>query len=100
LLAYQADIAKFEKAGAQVLGISVDSRETNTAFAKNLGITFPVLSDDKSVAREYGVLMPLIHLAKRTTLVIDSKGIIRHVDRGGAAIGTHGAQQACSLVKK
>jgi thioredoxin-dependent peroxiredoxin len=98
LLAYQADIAKFEQAGAEVIGISVDSRATNTAFAKDLGVKFPILSDEsKAVSRDYGVLMPLIRLAKRTTFVIDRQGIIRHIERGGDAIGTEGAQQACSL---
>ena len=83
-----------------MLGISVDSPSTNATFARDLGITFPILSDDKSVSRNYGVLMPLIHLAKRTTFVIDPDGIIRHIDRGSEAIGTEGAQQACSLLRK
>ena len=59
-MAYQADIAKFEKAGAQALGISVDSRAKNQAFAEELGITFPILSDEaKTVSKQYGVLSAL-----------------------------------------
>jgi hypothetical protein len=77
-MAYQADIAKFEQAGAQVLGISVDSRDKNRAFAQELGVRFPILSDEaKTVSQQYGVLIPLIRLAKRTTFIIDERGIIR-----------------------
>jgi peroxiredoxin Q/BCP len=98
LKAYQADIAKFEAAGAQVLGISVDSREKNKAFAESLGVKFPILSDeDKRVSRAYGVLIPLLRLAHRVTLVIDKQGIIREIIKGGAAVSPAGALKACSL---
>src|SRR5437868_4580328 len=39
------DFAAFETAGAQILGISVDSAWTHLAFAKKLGITYPLLAD-------------------------------------------------------
>src|SRR5438128_1116536 len=41
----QKHIGEFETAGAVVYGISVDSHHSNTAFARSLGITFPLLSD-------------------------------------------------------
>lgn len=83
-----------------MIGISVDSREKNKAFAEKIGAKFPILSDEqKTVSRDYGVLMPLIRLAKRTTFVIDSDGVIRHIDRGGAAIDPESAGEACSLLE-
>ena len=83
-----------------MVGISVDSPSRNKAFAKALGVTFPILSDErKTVSREYGVLMPVIRLAKRTTFVIDKDGAIRHIDRGGEAADPDSARQACSLLE-
>ena len=83
-----------------MIGISVDSQSRNKAFAKALGVTFPILSDErKTVSREYGVLMPVIRLAKRTTFVIDKDGAIRHIDRGGEAADPDSARQACSLLE-
>jgi len=82
-----------------VVGISVDSPSRNKAFAQALGAAFPILSDEgKTVSREYGVLMPVIRLAKRTTFVIDKEGVIRHIDKGGEAADPDGARQACSLL--
>ena len=43
--AYQADIAKFEATDTQVFGMSVDSVPANREFAKQIGVTFPLLSD-------------------------------------------------------
>ncbi len=97
-MAYQADIAKFEKAGAQVIGISVDSRDTNKAFAQELGIKFPILSDEsKTVSKQYGVLIPLIRFAKRTTFLIDKNGIVRAIQKGGEAADPANALEACSM---
>src|SRR3974377_2457735 len=97
-MAYQADIAKFEKAGAQVIGISVDSRDTNKAFAQELGIKFPILSDEaKTVSKQYGVLIPLVRLAKRTTFLIDEQGIVRVIQKGGEAADPKNALGVCTL---
>ena len=99
MLAYQADIANFEEAGAQVIGISVDSAKRNKAFADELHITFPVLSDEsKAVTREYGVLYPLLRVAKRVTFVIDRQGLIREVTEGGDAADPNKREQSCSLL--
>ncbi|MBI4167209.1 MAG: redoxin domain-containing protein [Acidobacteria bacterium] len=82
------------------MGISVDSRERNKAFAQSLGVTFPILSDEaKTVSRAYDVLMPIIRWAKRVTFVIDKQGVIREVIKGGAAIDPAGALAACSIHK-
>ena len=82
-----------------MVGISVDSPSRNKAFAQALGVTFPILSDQgKTVSRQYGVLMPVIRLAKRTTFVIDKEGVIQHIDKGGEAADPDAARQACSLL--
>jgi len=83
-----------------VIGISVDPASRNKAFAAELGITFPVLSDEsKAVSRQYGVLYPLIRVAKRVTFVIDRQGVIRQIKEGGEAADPAKTAQACSLIK-
>lgn len=96
--AYQDGLAGFEDSGAQVLGISVNKPETNRSFAEKLGLTFPLLCDtEKKVSRQYGVLS-LLRVAKRTTFVIDAQGVIRHIDRGSAAMDPARTRQVCSLI--
>ncbi len=98
--AYQADIAKLEAADTQVLGISVDSTAANAAFAKDAGVTFPLLSDtSKQVSTSYGVLNRLLRFANRTTFVVDKQGIIQHIDSGGGAVDPTGAVAVCSRLK-
>ncbi len=98
--AYQGDIAKFVSAGAQILGISIDSPERNRKFAQEIGATFPLLSDpEKTTAKAYGVLSFTHLFANRVTFVIDRGGIIRHIDEGSAAMNPGSALQACGLAE-
>ena len=53
----------------------------------------------KNVSREYGVLIPLVRKASRTTFIIDKRGIIQNIQKGGEAIDPDNAQQACSLLE-
>jgi len=68
-------MAQFEKAGAVVYGISVDSHHANAAFARSLNLTFPLLSDWKHEASAaYGVLLPESGYSGRATFVIGRDG--------------------------
>jgi peroxiredoxin len=99
--AYQADIAKFGETETQVFGISVDSVPANTRFAKDLGVTFPLLSDFKrTVVKDYGIFNEAQGFGNRATFVVDKEGIIRHVEEGRTAIDPSAAYQACSMLKK
>ncbi len=61
---------------------SVDDPETNRRFAESLAADFPILADpDKKVAEAYGVLMPVVRVAKRWTFYIGADGKILYVDR-------------------
>lgn len=83
-----------------MLGISVDSVPTNHAFAKQIGITFPLLSDfQRKVSEEYGVLNPEHGFANRTTFVISKDGIIQHIDKQAEALNPNGAMQSCSMME-
>jgi mycoredoxin-dependent peroxiredoxin len=99
LKAYQADIAKFETTDTQVFGMSVDSVPANREFAKQLGITFPILSDFKrTVVKDYGVFNEEQGFGNRATFVIDKEGIIRHIDEGNTAIDPSSVVEACNVL--
>lgn len=79
-----------EAAHAQVLGVSVDWPGANQAWAREMGITYPLLSDlSRAVPRAYGVLydapqmvespkqLPLYLRAKGAWFVIDTRGVVR-----------------------
>ena len=98
--AYQADIAKFEQTGTQVLGISVDSSPANKVFAKQEGLTFPLLSDfQRIVSKDYGILNDTYGFANRTTFVVDKEGVIQHIEKDKEALDPSGAHAACSLLE-
>jgi peroxiredoxin len=68
-------VPAFEQAGAAVYGISVDSHHANAAFARSLGLTFPLLSDWKhEVSAAFGVLLPEAGYSGRATFVIGKDG--------------------------
>jgi peroxiredoxin len=98
--AYQAGLAKFEATDTQVFGISVDSVPANREFAKQNGITFPLLSDfaKRSVVKDYGLFSEEGGYGNRATFVIDKKGIIQHIDEGRVAIDPTGAAEACNIL--
>ncbi len=78
----------------------MDSSPANAAFAKQEGLTFPLLSDfQRTVSKEYGILNEKYGFANRTTFVIDKDGVIQHVDKDKVAIDPSGAYQACSLLE-
>lgn len=55
--------------------MSVDSRFANKAFAEQIGVTFPLLSDwGGEVSRKYGVYNPDYKAARRVTYLIDKQG--------------------------
>ncbi len=80
---YEAELARFEEADAQVLGISVDSTFTNAEWAKSLGVeNVPLLSDfwpHGRVAQAYGVLRTDGY-AERVIFIIDRQGVVRYID--------------------
>jgi peroxiredoxin len=76
---YEADLSRFEEHDTQVLGVSVDSVPSNTAWAKSLGgISYDLLSDFEpkgEVARKFGAYRPEGY-AERALFVIDKEGRI------------------------
>jgi len=63
----------------QVLGVSVDTRESHESFARKFKLNFPLLADPtKKITRAYGALA-FYRLARRTTFIIDPQGKIRRI---------------------
>lgn len=79
---FRDDIARLRKAGADVVGVSLDDVKSHAGFAAKYHVPFPLLADaDRSVATRYGVLTEHqgMHYAKRTTFLIDPQGKIAKV---------------------
>ena len=82
--AYEADLERFGQYDAQVLGISVDSVPSNTAWAKSLGgLTYDLLSDFEpkgEVARAYDAYRADGGISERALFIVDKEGKIAYVD--------------------
>ena len=86
IISFSDQIADFHKRGAEVIGVSVDSKFSHLAWTKTprkeggLGkIGYPIISDlNKNIARSYGVLLEDAGVALRGLFIIDKEGVIRH----------------------
>ncbi len=74
---FRDDLQAFRNADAVVFGISVDSRWSHKAFAKEMGLEYPLLADFMprgAVAERYGVFYPEAGTSGRATFVIGPDG--------------------------
>ena len=83
LCTFRDQLAKFNRADAQVYGISVDTFFALKAFQTDQKLAFPLLSDfNKQAIRDYGVfnddMIGLKGIAKRAVFVLDKDGIVRY----------------------
>ena len=85
----------------------MDSPAANAAFAKQIGVTFPLLSDmNKEVMTSYQILKPYdvkgqkFQWAQRTTIVVDKEGKIQHVEQGDSAVNPNSAVSICTGLHK
>ena len=80
------NIAAYNNANAQVLGISVDSPFTLTKFKEEQKLNFPLLSDfNKEVSAAYGAFYDVFigwmkGVSKRSAFVIDGAGVVRYAE--------------------
>lgn len=96
---YNQILPEFRKAGAQLVGISVDGVWCHAAFAADRKLHFPLLADFEpkgEVARRYGVYREQEGIAERALFVIDAEGVIRwrHVSPLGINPGADGILDA------
>lgn len=77
---FRDNYEKFQKAGAEVIGISSDSEKSHQAFQRQHRLPFKLLSDTGGQVRKlFGVPKTLGFLPGRVTYVIDKEGIVRHI---------------------
>jgi glutaredoxin-dependent peroxiredoxin len=80
------NIALYNQADAEVLGISVDSVFTLARYKEDQHLNFPLLSDfNKTVSTTYGALydnfvFDMHGVSKRSAFVVDKQGIIRYAE--------------------
>jgi peroxiredoxin len=81
---YEALASRFAGFDAQVVGVSVDSALTNSAWANSLGgMNYPLLCDfwpHGGVAKGYGVLMEDKGICERAIVIVDKQGKVAYVD--------------------
>ena len=74
---------EFKKAKCEILGVSVDSKESHKAWIERDfkgKLNFPLLSDfQRIMINNYGVHKTDEGVAYRGTFIIDPKGILRHI---------------------
>ena len=81
---FRDDYASVQKLGAEILGVSIDNRDSHAAFSKKYSLPFPLLTDtDGRVAKQYGALWGVwpLKFARRHTFLINSQGSIAKVYR-------------------
>jgi peroxiredoxin len=85
----------------------MDSPAANAAFAKQIDVKFPLLSDmNKKMLKDYGILKGYdvknenYQWAQRANIVIDKDGIIQHVEFDESAINPNNAMDVCTNLHK
>lgn len=77
--AFRDSYEVFKAAGAEVIGVSMDTAESHERFAADHRLPFVLLADtDGTVSRLYQVNGLFGLWRRRITFVIDKAGIIRH----------------------
>ena len=79
---FQRDLAKYDAAGAVILGVSVDTADSHKDLCAKEGLNFKLLSDpDAKVSEQYGSVMEYngAKLSARNTFIIDPTGKIAKV---------------------
>lgn len=83
MCSFSDDLDKFNNAGTQVLGVSVDDEASHGKFAEKHGLRIPLLADAKrEVGKAYGTVRDDGGKAERMLFVVDKEGVIRHIHSG------------------
>src|SRR5438445_13824580 len=96
----QQNLQKLEAADTQVLGVSMDSPFSNKAFADQIGVTLPLLSDwGRETTRQYGIYLDKYKAARRVNFLIGKDGRILEEQLDSAAIDPTKIVDACARPK-
>jgi len=86
LLAFSDRLEEFHKAGADVIGVSTDSKFCHRAWINTprdengvQGMRYPLVADATfSMSRDYGVLIEEKGIALRGLFIIDPEGVVQY----------------------
>jgi peroxiredoxin len=79
---FRDDMKDFEKAGAQVIGVSVDSQWAHLAYKKHMNLDYPLVADFEpkgAMAKKYGLYIADKGFTSRATVVVDKQGKVAYV---------------------
>ena len=77
---FRDDYEIFKDNGAEVVGISSDSKESHIQFIKNHNLPFQLLSDiNGKIRKKYSVPKTMGLIPSRVTYIISKEGIILHI---------------------
>lgn len=91
---YQEVLSELEAQGTRLYGVSVDSSWAHKAFQRQLGITFPLLSDfhpKGEVARRFGVYVEDYGVSARALVMIGPDGVVQWSYRSASPLEIPGA---------
>ena len=91
---YQEVLPQIADAGAELVGISVDSSWTHRAFRERLGLTMTLLADFEpkgEVIRAYGAYLDQVGHGNRSLVLIDGDGVVQWVHESPTPIEIPGA---------
>ena len=86
LHAFQEKLENFKKLNCEVVGTSIDSQFSHLAWLNTPkseggieGVTYPLVADiNKTIARDYDVLIPDAGVALRGAFLLDKTHVVRH----------------------
>ncbi len=84
--AFQEKLNDFKKLNTEVIGVSIDSHFSHAAWLRQpkseggiQGVTYPIVADiNKTISRDYDVLIPQAGVALRGAFLIDKQGVVQH----------------------
>jgi peroxiredoxin len=87
LCTFRDSLSDYDRLGARVVGLSIDTPYSLQIFAQQLGVSYPLLSDfNREAIRAFDVVLPelrgLREVARRAAFVSDAQGIIHYVWAG------------------
>ncbi len=95
IIAFSDRVSDFHKINTEIVGVSTDSHFSHLAWV-NLarkngglgGLNYPLLSDfNKTVSRDYDVLVEKDGLALRGLFIIDPNGVVRQITINDLPVG-------------
>jgi len=95
IIEFNRKLDKFKAKGVEVIGVSIDSQFSHWAWKNTpvdhggIGqIQYPLVADiNKTISRDYGVLLGEAGVALRGTFLIDKDGVVQHSTINNLGLG-------------